>query len=139
MSLILDKNNLEPITDAGLILLQLLFIAIFTFVPGVSVGMLIRWMPCGQLDRDDSFLQHIFIWCVCVSEVHLSGGFSLNMFGMIIKKTALFYCHVWNIIYGKCFWVILKLVLYLNKWSQFFKSLKMYRNKSSGLIDRVIL
>lgn len=39
----------------------------------VSVGMQIRYMPCGQLDWDDSFLQHIFIWCLCEVQVHLNG------------------------------------------------------------------
>lgn len=37
----------------------------------VSVAMLMRCMPCGQLDLDDSFLQHIFNWHVCEAEQYL--------------------------------------------------------------------
>lgn len=62
-----DKIKRTPVLNAKLIILQRRFIAIFTFFCCcVSVAMLMRCMPCGQLDLDDSFLQHIFNYlCVC--------------------------------------------------------------------------
>lgn len=44
----------------------------------VSVGMQIRYMPCGQLDWDDSFLQHIFIWYLCEVQLHYLNGLSFK-------------------------------------------------------------
>lgn len=40
--------------------------------------MLMRYMPCGQLDLDDSFLQHIFNWCLCEVQLHYLSGLSFK-------------------------------------------------------------
>lgn len=44
----------------------------------VNVAMLIRYMPCGQLDLDDSFLQHIFNWRFCEVQQHYLSGLSFK-------------------------------------------------------------